>query len=66
MSTSALIGQKGDLRISWNIALGKGHGEWFNPEERCMLMSHVDALNKKYGSGTHWLETHAVQNSLVS
>ncbi len=56
MSTSSPIGDKGDLRLSWKIANAKGHGEWFKPEERSMLMSHVDGLNKKYGRGSHWLE----------
>ena len=59
MAASSPNGQKGDLRVSWNIvSYGQGHGEWFPPGEHSMLMSHVDAMNKKYGTGTHWLEEH--------
>ena len=60
MATSSPSGQKGDLRVAWNIvSYGQGHGEWCAPNERSLLMSHVDAMNKKYGAGTHWLEEHA-------
>ena len=55
-----LHGQKDDLRVAWKIGHQQGHGEWFPPEQRGMLMSWVDTMNKKYGSGTHWLETQGV------
>lgn len=53
-------GRPGDLRIRWDIpGYGQGHGEWFPPDARRMLMSHVDVMNQKYGGGTHRIETRA-------
>ena len=55
---SSPIGQKGDLRISWELAKGKGHGEWFPPAAQELLLSHIRYQNKEHGSRTHRLETH--------
>ncbi len=42
------------VRIEWEINGKTGHGGWAIGEPSD-LQSAIDAMNMKYGSGTHWL-----------
>lgn len=46
-----------EARIAWKIGRASGNGFWHGPLQRAYLESMLEGLNKKYGLGTHWIET---------
>ena len=46
------------VRLEWNIDGRMGHGPWLQIQHHLttMMEEWVQALNKRCGTGTHWLE----------